>query len=67
MLVGFGLCMLRIFEGYINWLHYSCFVLWSRLFQVVCPLICVCQQCAEAVVIGLILLYCFVEQVFLFE
>ena len=35
MLVGFGLCVLRIFEGHINRLHYmySCFVLLSRLFH----------------------------------
>ena len=45
MLVGFGLCVLRIFQGYINWLHYSCFVLLSRLFHIVCPLICVLAVC----------------------
>ena len=61
MLVGFGLCVLRVFEGYINWLHYSCFVLLSMSFD-----LCVLAV-AEAIVIGLTLLYCFVEQVFLFE
>ena len=45
MLVGFGLCVLRIFEGYVNLHHYSGFVLLNRLFYVVCPLICVLAVC----------------------
>ena len=52
MLVGFGFCVLRIFECYINWLNYSCFVLlFSHRFSF--------DLCALAV--------CFSEQVFLFE
>ena len=37
--------MLRIFESYVNWLHHSSFVLLSRLFHVICSLICVLAVC----------------------